>query len=372
VSTQADINVPLVDLAYQHRAIAEELAEEWRQIIESSSYIGGPIVARFEEAFAGFCDVRHCVSVANGTDAVELSLRAAGVGTGDEVIVPTNSFVATAFAAVRLGAQPVFVDVDARTLLIDPAAVKRAVTDKTRAVVPVHLFGQLAPVELVQEAAGPSVTVIEDAAQAQGATRFGLSAGRFGVAAAMSFYPSKNLGAYGDAGAVLTRSDEFAHQVRALRNHGGDSKNVHLLVGFNSRLDPMQAAVLLTKLRHLPRWNEERRKAARYYDELLEPYPQIATVPALAGNEHVWYVYVVRTPCRNDVLQQLHDAGIGAAVHYPTPIHLQEPFRKLGYAEGDFPTAEAAARQVLSLPLSPGITKEQQQRVITELVRAVN
>ncbi|MDP9225815.1 MAG: DegT/DnrJ/EryC1/StrS family aminotransferase, partial [Actinomycetota bacterium] len=263
------LGVPLVDLSYQHRAIAEDLAREWQRIIETSSYIGGPAVTRFEEAFAEFCGNRYCVGVANGTDALELCIRAAGVGPGDEVLVPTNSFVATAFAVSRAGALPVLVDVDDHTLLIDPAAVERAVTTSTRAVIPVHLFGQLAPTELIEEVIGGDVTVIEDAAQAQGATRFGRFAGSFGVAAAMSFYPSKNLGAYGDAGAVLTQSEEFASQVRALRNYGGDAKNVHPLMGFNSRLDSMQAAVLLAKLHHLPEWNEQRRAAARYYDELL-------------------------------------------------------------------------------------------------------
>ena len=372
MKAQSDLGVPLVDLAYQHRAIEEDLAKEWRQIIETSSYIGGPAVSRFEEAFARFCEVPYCVGVANGTDAVELCVRAVGATPDDEVIVPANSFVATAFAVVRAGARPVLVDVDERTLLIDPAAVRSAITSSTRVVIPVHLFGQLAPSELVQEVIGSDVSLIEDAAQAQGATRFGRSAGRVGTAAAMSFYPSKNLGAYGDAGAVLTQSEGFADKIRSLRNHGDESKNVHSAVGFNSRLDPMQAAVLLTKLRYLTRWNEERRAAARYYDEQLEPYPHIGRVPALTGNEHVWYVYVVRLANRDEVLRRLHEAGIGAAVHYPTPIHLQEPFRRLGYSEGDFPKAEAAAKQILSLPLSPGITTDQQDRVLQELIRATD
>jgi dTDP-4-amino-4,6-dideoxygalactose transaminase len=370
MKAEAEVRVPLVDLSYQHDLIADEVAREWQQIIEESSYIGGSVIARFEEAFARFSGVGYCVGVANGTDAVELCLRAAGIGPGDEVILPTNSFVATAFAVNRAGGRPVLVDVDDRTLLIDPAAVGRAMTGGTRGVIPVHLFGQLAPTELIEEVVGQDVTLIEDAAQAQGATRFGRGAGSFGVAAAMSFYPSKNLGAYGDAGCVLTRSEEFAARIRAFRNHGGESKNVHPLTGFNSRLDSLQAAVLLAKLRHLANWNQNRRKAADFYDELLQPYPEIGHVPALEGNEHIWYVYVVRVPNRNEVLTRLNDAGIGAQVHYPIPIHLQEPFRLLGYGEGDFPKAEAAAKEILSLPLSPGITKEQQQRVVAELIRA--
>ncbi|MEA2509594.1 MAG: hypothetical protein QOG21_1676 [Actinomycetota bacterium] len=371
MKAEINVDVPLVDLAYQHRAIAEDLAAEWQQIIETTSFIGGPTVARFEEAFAEFCGIRYCIGVANGTDAIELCLRAADVGPGDEVILPTNSFVATAFAVVRAGARPVLVDVDERTLLIDPIGVRQAANGETRAVIPVHLFGQLAPVELVEAEVGSEVTMIEDAAQAQGATRFGRSAGSFGVAAAMSFYPSKNLGAYGDAGAVLTRSKEFAESLRALRNYGGEDKNVHPLMGFNSRLDPVQAAVLLMKLGHLAEWNEERRQAARLYDRLLEPYPDVVRVPELSNNHHVWYVYVVRVQNRDEVLRRLNEAGIGAAVHYPTPIHLQQAFRSLGYGEGDFPVAETAAKEILSLPLSPGISEEQQQRVVTELVNVI-
>jgi dTDP-4-amino-4,6-dideoxygalactose transaminase len=365
------LTIPLVDLGYQHQAIAAELSGAWQEIIETSSFVGGSTVARFEDAFSDFCGVRHCVGVANGTDALELCLRAAEVDRDSEVVVPTNSFVATAFAVLRTGARPILVDVDEQTLLVDPAAVGKATTAATKVVIPVHLFGQLAPTELIEDVVGPDIALIEDAAQAQGASRWGRSAGRFGIAAAMSFYPSKNLGAYGDAGAVLTQSEEFASRVRSLRNHGGESKNVHRVLGFNSRLDSIQAAVLLAKLRYLAEWNDARRQAARYYDELLEPYPEIASVPALAGNDHVWYVYVVRLANRDSVLEKLNRAGIGAAVHYPTPIHLQEPFRRLGYGEGDFPRAEAAAKEILSIPLFPGITRQQQQRVITELLRAV-
>jgi dTDP-4-amino-4,6-dideoxygalactose transaminase len=371
VKADTDLTIPLVDLAYQHRLIEDDLSTEWQEIIGSNAFIGGSVVARFEDAFARSCDIPHCVGVANGTDAIEMCLRAAGVVAGDEVILPTNSYVATAFAVIRMGATPVMVDVDERTLLVDPDDVGRAVTERTRAVIPVHLFGQLAPTEMVQQVVGPHIALIEDAAQAQGATRFGRTAGNFGEAAAMSFYPSKNLGAYGDAGCVLTRSGEFARRIRELRNHGGESKNVHTSVGFNSRLDPLQAAVLLCKLRYLLEWNQQRQAAAAIYDELLEPHPEVRRVPALKGNEHVWYVYVVRVHDRDRVLGKLNQAGIGAAVHYPIPIHLLEPFRELGYEEGDLPNAEAAAQEVLSLPMSPGLTPEQQQRVVTELTRAL-
>lgn len=369
---EGNLRVPLVDLSYQHRVIAQELDREWQEIIAASSYVGGSVVTRFEQAFAEFCGIAHCVGVANGTDAVELCVRAAGIGPGADVLVPANSFVATAFAVMRAGARPVLMDVDEQSLLVDPSETTKAMTSATKAVIPVHLFGQLAPMELIEEAVGPDVVVIEDAAQAQGATRGARAAGSFGLAAAMSFYPSKNLGAYGDAGAVLTRSGEFAGRIRALRNHGGESKNLHAQIGFNSRLDPIQAAVLLVKLQHLVEWNEERRTAASHYHELLEGHPQIKRVSVLDGNEHVWYVYVVRIANRDAVLVRLTQAGIGAAVHYPMPIHLQEPFREMGYGEGDFPRAEAAAKEILSLPLYPGITKDQQQRVIAELIGAMD
>lgn len=366
------LRIPLVDLDAQHEEIAESVSEGFGRVIRESAFILGPEVAAFEEEFARFCGVSHCVGVANGTDALELSLRALGVGVGDEVIVPTNTFIATALAVARAGATPVLVDSDAVYHLADVAQVERRIGPRTKTIIVVHLYGQLGPVnELGHLAQENGVLLLEDAAQAQGARRQGTAAGGFGVAAGTSFYPAKNLGAYGDAGAVLTRSDALASKLRALRNYGGDRKYHHPETGFNSRLDTLQAVVLRAKLRCLESWNSARREAARRYDELLAGLPEV-TLPATApGNEHVWHLYVVRVPRRDDVLQRLNRAGIGAAIHYPVPIHLQGAFRGLGYKKGDFPVAEKAADEILSLPLFPQITPEQQERVVLELKTAL-
>jgi dTDP-4-amino-4,6-dideoxygalactose transaminase len=309
--------------------------------------------------------------VANGTDALELALRARGIGRGDEVIVPANTFVATAEAISRAGARPVLVDCDADHLLIDPARVAERVGSLTKAVMAVHLYGQMAPVEALAAALPEGVAVIEDAAQSQGATRHGRRSGSVGIVAGTSFYPGKNLGAYGDAGAVLTDDPGTADAVRALRSHGGTRKYRHDLVGMNSRLDSLQAVVLRAKLARLAGWNDQRRAAARRYDELLVGQVGIGLPVTMAGNEHVWHLYVVRVARRDRVLARLNAAGIGAGIHYPQPLHLLGAYAELGHGPGDFPVAEAAAAGILSLPLFPGISDAQQQRVAAELVAAV-
>lgn len=362
--------IPLVDLACQHREIAEEVQAGFARVMQTGAYILGPPVKEFEEAFARFSGVRHCVGVANGTDALELVLRALGVGEGDEVILPANTFVATALAVLRAGAWPVLVDSDPAFHLIDTEKARARVGPRTKAIVPVHLFGQVAPMERLADLAH-GVAIVEDAAQAQGARRHGRAAGSFGVAAGTSFYPGKNLGAYGDAGAVLTDSDEIARKVRALRNYGSEVKYHHPEMGFNSRLDTLQAIVLQAKLSRLSAWNEARRQAARRYDELLARLPAVERPRTLEGNEHIWHLYVVRVPHRDQVLERLHAAGIGAGIHYPVPIHLQGAFRALGHGPGDFPVAEKAAGEVLSLPLYPGITAEQQAEVVDALEDAL-
>jgi dTDP-4-amino-4,6-dideoxygalactose transaminase len=364
-------SIPLVDLSSQQRLIAEALEQGWANVIEQAAFILGNEVETFERAYASIVGTRYCVGFASGTDALELILRAAGVGAGDEVIVPTNSFIATATAAVRAGATPVLVDVNPDSLLIDPREVSLHVTPHTKAIVAVHMFGQLAPMEGLRAAVDDSILLVEDAAHAHGASRHGKAAGTFGVAAATSFYPGKNLGAYGDAGAVLTDEAEVAGRVRALRNHGSEEKYAHPELGFNSRLDTLQAVVLSAKLPYLHAWNDERRQAAAVYHELLERVPE-AVVPGVEpGNEHVWHLYVVRVPNRDAVLRKLDDSGIRAGVHYPIPIHLQGAFKHLGYTQGDFPIAEQACREILSLPIYPGITTEQQERVVRELQRAL-
>ena len=362
------MNVPLVDLAAQHRSIREEIESGMALLFESNAYVLGPEVAAFEREFADFQSVRHCVGVANGTDAIELLLRAHEIGSGDEVVIPANTFIATALAVVRSGARPVLADCDADHLLIDPAAVSHAVSARTRAILPVHLYGQLAPMESLQQR---DLLLLEDAAQAHGARRNGRMAGSFADGAATSFYPGKNLGAYGDAGAVLTNSEAVAKRIRALRNYGGEARYEHPLLGFNSRLDALQAVVLRAKLRRLARWNALRRAAAERYDALLAGVEQVVRPRTLSGNEHVWHLYVVRVPARDGVWKQLRDAGIGAAVHYPRPIHLEEAMQHLGYRAGDFPVAERAASEILSLPMFPEITEEQQVRVVESLKAAL-
>jgi dTDP-4-amino-4,6-dideoxygalactose transaminase len=364
--------IPLVDLAAQHREIADEVQAGWRSVVERSAFILGDEVGAFEEAFASYNGIAHCVGVGSGTDALELGLRAVGVGPGDEVVVPANTFVATAFAVQRAGASPVLVDVDAESYLLDLHQVKDRLGPRVRAVIPVHLYGQLAPVDELQELlTGTDVVVIEDAAQCHGARRHGRHAGSLGAVAATSFYPGKNLGAYGDGGAVLTRSGELAARLRALRNWGGEVKYEHPEPGFNSRLDTLQAVVLHAKLRRLDRWNTARSAAAERYTELLGSVRGVTVPTVRPGNEHVWHLYVIRVPNRDHVLDALHREGIGAGIHYPVPVHLQGAFAHLGHAAGDFPVTEEAARSILSLPIHPMITADEQERVVGALRRAL-
>jgi dTDP-4-amino-4,6-dideoxygalactose transaminase len=308
--------------------------------------------------------------VANGTDALELALRAVGVGPGTEVILPANTFIATAEAVARAGGKVVLVDCDPATYLIDVEAALAAVTPATRAIVPVHLYGQLAPVEQLRAGltGRDDVAIVEDAAQSQGATRHGHGSGVDGIAAT-SFYPGKNLGAYGDAGAVVTGSQEWATTVRTLGSHGGLTKYQHDLIGVNSRLDGLQAVVLRAKLLRLADWNARRRAAAARYDELLAGLDVVRPV-TLEGNEHVWHIYCIRVAGgrRDAVVAQLNAAGIGAAIHYPVPVHRTGAFAALG---GSFPNAEAAAPEIMSLPIYPQITPDQQARVAEELAAAL-
>jgi dTDP-4-amino-4,6-dideoxygalactose transaminase len=364
--------VPLVDLAAQHAQVAGEVAAGWAEVLATTAFVGGPQVAAFEAELAAYIGVPHCVGVANGTDALELSLRAAGVGPGDECVLPANTFIATAEAVARAGATPVLVDCDPRTYLLDVDAVAAAVTGRTRAIIPVHLYGQLAPVErLVPVAEAAGAVLVEDAAQAQGARRHGAGAGTHGTLAATSFYPGKNLGAYGDGGAVLTGDPALAERVRLLSTHGSPRRYEHATIGFNSRLDTLQAVVLSAKLRRLEGWNVARRAAAVRYTELLSTVDGVVPPVTLAGNEHVWHLYVVRVPDRDLVLERLHEAGIGAGIHYPTPVHLTGAFGPLGYGCGAFPVAERAAGEILSLPLFAEITGAQQERVVEVLAGAL-
>ncbi|EFC80588.1 DegT/DnrJ/EryC1/StrS aminotransferase family protein [Parafrankia sp. EUN1f] len=368
--------IPFVDLAAAHHAVADEVAAGFAQVLATTSFIGGVPVTEFEREFAAFSGRQHCVGVGNGTDAIELALRALGVGTrpDDEVILPANSFIATAEAVSRAGARPVLVDADETYQLVDPARVAEAITARTRAVIPVHLFGQLAALEQVQEViGGREIAIVEDAAQAQGATRGGAGIGSAGPAAT-SFYPGKNLGAYGDAGATLTDDADLATTMRAISCHGSLTKYEHTHLGFNSRLDTLQAVVLRAKLRRLAAANEARRTAAARYDLLLSDAekslgfdlgrPQVAP-----GNVHVWHLYVIRVPERDRLLGRLQAAGIGAGVHYPQPIHRTVPFAD--HAPRPCPVTDLLAGQILSLPIYPEITDAQQQRVVETLMKAL-
>lgn len=363
--------IPLVDLRAAHEEVAAEVRAGFERVIADTAFVGGKEVAAFEDEYAAFCSVRHCVGVGNGTDALELALRAVGAGPDTEVVLPANTFIATAEAVARTGARPVLVDCDPDSCLIDVQAALSAVGTRTKAVVPVHLYGQLAATKRLASALdGSPVRVVEDAAQSQGAT--------VGEIAATSFYPGKNLGAYGDAGAVVTDDAEIAASVRAMGNHGGVAKYKHDVLGFNSRLDGLQAAVLRAKLPRLAAWNQARAAAAARYDELLSAFDQVARPVTLPGNEHVWHLYVIRVESldgdpelRDTLVGKLNADGIGAGVHYPVPVHLTPAFASLGYKAGDFPAAESAAARILSLPLHPHVTPDEQEQVVEALRTAL-
>jgi len=372
-SILSSAEIPLVDLAAQHAEVASEVEAGFREVMASTGFVGGARVEAFERDFGTWWGRGSAIGVANGTDALELMLRAADIGPGDEVIVPANSFIATASAVVRAGARPVFADVDPTYLLIDPENVAARITSRTRGIIAVHLYGQIAPMERLRSiVAGTQILLFEDAAQAHGARRFDESAGTVGLAAATSFYPGKNLGAYGDGGAVLTDSAELAHRVRLLANHGTSGKYEHETLGFNSRLDALQAVVLQAKLARIDEWNAARRAAAARYDQLLGDEPSLWLPQTMAGNEHVWHLYVVRLSGRDRVLDALRSRGIGAGMHYPIPIHLQGAFARYGHRRGEFPHVEEAAGRILSLPLHPHLTAEQQERIAEVLIEELN
>lgn len=364
--------IPFVDLAAQMSEIRQDVEVGLREVLAKTAFVGGPAVAAFEKNYARAVGVAHCVGVANGTDALELALRATGVGVGDDVILPANTFIATAEAVSRAGARPVLVDVDPAHLLIDPNDVAAKVTSRTRAIIPVHLFGQMAPVEeILPIAQSAGAVVIEDAAQAQGAQRHGQVAGSLGLVAATSFYPGKNLGAAGDAGAVTTNDDEIARIVRMLGAHGSERKYEHEIIGMNSRLDAVQAVVLDAKLARLEAWNSQRRTAASHYDDLLASLPGVTRPATLDGNTHVWHLYVIQVERRDRILTELQAAGVGAGIHYPYPLHLTPAYEHLGVPHGAMPVSEAAADRILSLPMHPHLTAQQRERVAQVLADSV-
>jgi dTDP-4-amino-4,6-dideoxygalactose transaminase len=372
---KAQIHVPLLDLTLQYREIAGEAEAAMRRVVEEQRFILGPVVDCFEGEMAAYLEVKHAVGCASGTDALLLALRALGVGPGDEVVTSPFTFFATAGAIHNVGARPVFADVEPDTFNLGPAAAEAAVTERTRAVIPVHLFGQMAEMEPFREMADRrGVALIEDAAQAVGArqrTSGGewITTGTLGDACAFSFFPTKNLGAFGDAGMVVTQDDATAERLRKLRVHGGRQMYHHEEVGYNSRLDALQAAVLSVKLPHLAGWSAARRENARYYDEALAGVEGVVTPAVRPGNESIFNQYTLRIldGRRGALAEFLRERGVGSAVYYPVPLHLQECFAYLGYREGDFPEAERATGEVLSLPVYPELAEAQREHVAASL-----
>jgi len=358
--------IPLVDLVGQYQRYKEELDTAIHKILETGAFIGGKTVKDFESAFAKFCGTKYSVGVGNGTDALYLIFRALGLGQGDEVILPANTFIASAEAIGMTGATPVFVDVDPDTALIDVRCATAAVTDRTKAILPVHLYGQLVPMEPILELAQKhNLHVVEDSAQAHGAERDGTRAGAYGIASGFSFYPGKNLGAYGDGGAVTTNNPELEDKVRRIANHGRAEKYMHDMEGVNSRLDGIQAAVLGTKLRHFEQATEERRVAAARYQEMLDGVTGLKRPTIISRQAHVFHLYVVEVDDREALGGFLRQRNIFSGVHYPVPLHLQPAYSHLEKGEGDFPHSERMASRILSLPLFPEITEAQQERVVS-------
>ncbi len=357
------MNVPFVDLRANYQSIKSDADAAVSGVMERCDFILGKSVSEFEDAFADYCGTQHCVGVDSGFSALELIMRGYGIGPGDEVITQANTFAATALAIAMTGARPVLVDVDEKTYTMDPAQLEAAITPATKAILPVHLYGQPADMDpIVKVAREHGLLVIEDACQAHGALYNGRRTGSLGDAAAFSFYPAKNLGAFGDGGAVVTNDDYLTERITWLRNVGQRGKNDHAVKGFNHRLDTMQAAVLNVKLRHLDDWNAGRGCAAEDYGQALADLP-VVTPQAAPYAQHVYHLYVVRVAARDVLAACMKEAGVGTGVHYPIPIHLQESFQDLGYSEGSFPVTEKLAGEILSLPMYPEIQTEAVQYV---------
>ena len=360
----SNMKVPLLDLNRQYKSIQGEINEAIQKVLNHGMFVMGPEVKELESELAGYCDAKNGIGVASGTDALLLSLRGIGVGPGHEVITSTFTFFATAGVISRLGAKPVFIDIDPKTFNIDPAKIEKAVTEKTRAIIPVHLYGQMAEMDEIRSiAAKRNINIIEDAAQAIGSTYKNKKAGAFGVAACYSFFPSKNLGAYGDGGFVTTNDDRLADLIRRLRVHGAQPKYFHSTVGYNSRLDTIQAAVLKVKLKYLPSWHELRREKAGRYNEMLGDIPQVQTPYVSNYNYHIYHQYTLIVEERDRLKDFLKKREIGLDTYYPLPLHLQECYKDLHYKKGDLPVAEELAGKVISLPIFPELTGAEQEYV---------
>ena len=373
------IKVPFVDLTWQNQPLQAKITEAIQTVIDRGDFVLGQALAEFETAFAQACGVEYAVGVASGTAALALALQAYGIGAGDEVLVPANTFVATLMGVVQAGAKPILVDCHLDTALIDLAAAAQRITPNTRAILPVHLYGQMvSPQQLQDFARSYNLIIFEDAAQAHLASREGYRAGSIGVAAGFSFYPSKNLGAFGNGGMLVSNDPEISQKARSLRNYGAPSKYFHTDIGTNSRLDSIQAAILNIKLPHLESWNRSRHRAARQYDRLLAPLADQGILPVRDETEtgHVYHLYVIRIlphcPVERQQLQeQLTAVGIQTGIHYPIPCHLQPAYRYLGYQQGDFPNAETLCEEIVSLPMYPGISEEQIDIVVEQITAII-
>ncbi len=366
------MKVPFLDLNAHHAPLMGEFEAATRNVITTGAFAGGPFVAAFEKDFAAYCQCEQAIGVGSGTEALWLCLLAAGVGPGDEVITVPSTFMATAEAITYCGARPVFVDIDEQTYTMDPSLVEAAITKKTKAIIPVHLFGQIADMDpIIAIAQKHGLTIIEDACQAHGAEYKGRRAGSLGDAGCFSFYPGKNLGAFGEAGAVVTDNAEMAEKMRVLRDHGQVRKYHHSMIGWNCRMDGIQGAVLQIKLRHLAQSTDLRRAHAALYNRLLNDVEEIILPIEAPHARHVYHIYSVRTRERDELMRALTDAGIGCGIHYPIPVHLQEAYQSLGYSTGDFPVAERAASEFVSLPMYPELTREQIETVAARVKEIV-
>lgn len=366
------MEVPFLDLKAQYNSIRDEVNASIMNVIEKTAFAGGPFVQQFEESFATYCQTKHAIGVSSGTSAIWLPLLAFDIGAGDEVITVSNTFIATAEAISFAGAKPVFVDIDENTHTMDPGAIEAAITPRTKAIIPVHLFGQMADMRpIMQIARKHNLVVIEDAAQAHGATYNGQRAGSIGDAGCFSFYPGKNLGAYGEAGGIVTNNSEVAARIRMIRDHGQAKKYHHKVVGWNARMDGIQGAVLSVKLKYIDQWNELRRQHAHQYDNLLMSFDKIVTPKVASYGTHVYHIYATRVANRDAVLKEMQKQGVSCGIHYPVPLHMQEAYSNLGYEAGSFPVSEMCSSEYLSLPMFPELTPSQILHVVETLKQVI-
>ncbi|MBF0384372.1 MAG: DegT/DnrJ/EryC1/StrS family aminotransferase [Candidatus Omnitrophica bacterium] len=367
------MKVPFIDFTEQHQTIKKEIETGFKEVFRRGDFVLGKAAEEFEAQFAGYCDSKYGVGVNSGTDALYLAVSALDINLGDEVIIPPFTFIATALCISYTGAKPVFVDIEDETYNLDPKKIKQAITKKTKAIMPVHLYGQTADMDEINSIAKEyGIAVIEDAAQAHGARYKGKRSGALGEVACFSFYPTKGLGAYGDGGIVVTSNKDIYEEVKMLRDYGREGRYKHKVKGYNSRLDTLQAVVLSAKLKHLDKWNEQRSNHAAYYGKLLKGIKGVKVPVAKNDRTHVYQTFAIRVKNRDAVCAELQKRGIGVLIHYPIPIHLQEAYRELKHKKGDFPVSEALCEDVLSLPMFPHMTKKQIEFVcenIKELVK---